>query len=168
MASYRDQLVKSLLDWPYLFLNQDDVIEHLFFCCGNAYKWENGQLVEEFDSEYPEDKVLQAERADPWGTRIKNREHREYFLKFEGASNNCYFQTPSGGVGKVLQFSSYDAILHLPDDIQPDWLAAARIALEYARSDRVIVPESEMGYLVQAEIRLRELEAMKSPIECPT
>lgn len=159
MASYRDQLVKSLLEWPSLFLNQDDVFEHLFFCCGNGYEWKDGQLVEEFDSEYPEDKELQAERADPWGTRIKNREHREYFVGFEAGPERCYFRTPSGGVGKVLQFSSYDAILHLPDDIQPDWLAAARVALEYARSDRAQVPESEMGYLVQAEARLRELES---------
>lgn len=36
---YKDTLVQSLLDWPALFLNEDDVLDHFFFTIGNGYEW---------------------------------------------------------------------------------------------------------------------------------
>jgi hypothetical protein len=161
MATYRDQLVKSLLEWPGLFLNQDDVLDHLFFCTGNGYKWENGQLVEEFDSSYPEDSAIQAERADPWKTRLDTREYREGCTKYNG----CYFMTASGHVGKKMHNLSenYDAICNLPDDIQPDWIEAAKVALKYARSNRVRITSKERAILSRVGQRIKEIERLRKP-----
>lgn len=137
-------------------------MDHLFFTIGNGYKWENGQLVEKFDSRYPEDAALQAERSDPWGTRVRNRDHREMCLEFKG---QCYFRTPSGHIGRYLYsgFGEYSALCRLPDDIQPDWLEAAKVALKYARSNRMRITPKQRVILASVATRIKELEKLRNP-----
>lgn len=156
--TYRDTLVQCLLDWPALFLNEDDVLDHLFITIGNGYHWENGCLVSSHDYEASQDQRVMYERKYPWDVRASEREYRVDTLKFSRQS--CYFKLGTG-VGRYLyrSFGKNSALCNLPDDIQPDWLAAAKRAMEYILSNRVRFTRDQIPWIDRACLRLKELGA---------
>ena len=164
MATYRDTLVKALLEWPGLFLNEDDVLDQMFLTVGGGFEWENGQLVED-EPDYHPDPRLEAERADPWTTRLELREYRERCSKYSGMSGNVYFQMKSGHIGRTMTnlFGECSPLCDLPDDIQPDWLEAAKRALRYARSNRMRTTRAQKAWLVAVSVRIKELELSRKP-----
>jgi cytochrome b subunit of formate dehydrogenase len=58
----------------------------------------------------------------------------------------------------------YACILHVPEDVKPDWLAAARKALDWAKSDAVIKTEEDIEWLKKAEkiVSQREQEQIET------
>lgn len=160
--NYRETLVQCLRDWPTLYLNQDDVLGSLFFSIGTGYEWEHGGLVQTLD-ETTQDKTTRQERERPWDSRAGEREWRLQALSLNG--NKSYFKH-GDGVGRFMyqMFGQYSPIMHLPDDIKPDWLEAARLALEYALSDRVRLTQKQFDLLALVSQRLNELGV---PFEFP-
>lgn len=157
LTCYRDTLVDSLRHWPTLYLNEDDVLLAFFFQVGTGYEWENGCIV---------GWSLCPIRKDPHSERLKDREWREYCVNMPRGkykTRACWFRMKNGGIGHHLTglFGQYSHILHLPDDIQPDWLAAAKRALQLARSSRVRTtkPQKELLKLVAA--RIKELQGIQ-------
>lgn len=82
------------------------------------------------------------------------RTHRERFARFDAGPeaertyerewrarciadglDDCWFLLPDGRIGLVPYPLSDYACIFVPDDVKPDWLAAARKALELARSE---------------------------------
>lgn len=48
MASLKDTIRYSMLEYPTLHVNPVDVCEHLFCIIGNGYEWRDGELVDKF------------------------------------------------------------------------------------------------------------------------
>jgi len=163
MATYRDTLVQSLIEWPSLYLNEDDVLDQMFFTVGCGYEWKNGQLVD-IDLNYPPSPGLEERRADPWKTRLELREDRESCSKYTGYG--CvYFPMRSGHIGRRMDtmFGSSSNICNLPGDIQPDWLEAVRRALRYAKSNRMKTSISQRAWLTSVSARIKEIEYLRKP-----
>jgi hypothetical protein len=55
--------------------------------------------------------------------------------------------------------SEYSRIMNLPDDIKPDWLAAAKLAIQYALEGKWILTESDKTFILKAQQRVVELES---------
>jgi hypothetical protein len=163
MATYRDSLVQALIEWPSLYLNEDDVLDQMFFTLGCGYEWKNGQLVDG-DLEYPPSPGLEKRRADPWKTRLESREYRESCSKYSGFGN-VYFLMRSGHIGRRMNtmFGSSSNICNLPGDIQPDWLGAVRRALRYAKSNRMKTTISQRAWLASVSARIKEIEYLRKP-----
>ena len=43
--NYEDTKRAMMASYPRLFIDDTDIVNHLFFVIGNGYEWENGQLV---------------------------------------------------------------------------------------------------------------------------
>ena len=72
MATYRDALVEALIEWPSLYLNEDDVLDQMFFTVGGGYEWRDGQLVD-VDLEYPPSPGLEKRRACPYCSSLPQK-----------------------------------------------------------------------------------------------
>jgi hypothetical protein len=162
IASYRDTLVDALRYWPTLYLNEDDVLLNLFFHIGTGYEWKNGCITFDIGAE----QEMCPLREDPHAERLKDREWREDcvnrpFTKY--SRSRCWFRTKTGGIGHNLteMFGEYSNILQLPDNIQPDWLVAAKRALNMARSYRVRTTKAQKELLRQVAFRIKELQDAK-------
>lgn len=112
--------------------------------------------------------------TDYWGEHIARHEagsevEREHHRKCrtslvqEGEADDCWFLLPDGRIGRVLYpISAPAAILHIPEDVKPDWLDAARRAIELALSDLFRrTPEDEVQLLL-AVSQLRTLQDPKA------
>jgi len=44
--SLEEKIYVNLMTYGSLFRDRYDVLIHLFFCCGNGYKWKKGELIE--------------------------------------------------------------------------------------------------------------------------
>jgi hypothetical protein len=165
IVSYRDTLVDALRYWPTLYLNEDDVLLQLFFRAGSGHAWKNGCLV----NIYGPEKVLCPYRADPHTDRLKDREWRETcvsrgFGRIRHPGGRCpggsWFRTKTGGIGRYLTDECWESskILQLPNNIQPDWLMAAKRALGMARSYRVRTNKVQKELLKQVAARVKELQ----------
>lgn len=165
IASYRDTLVDALRNWPTLYLNEDDVLLQLFFHIGTGYYWVNGCIM--YDLVASEDGPGEhEERKDPHTARLKDREWRETCVNMPRTKYNhrpCWIRTKTGGIGHNLteMFGQYSLVLQLPDNIQPDWLVAAKRALSMARSYRVRTTKAQKELLRQVAFRIKELQDAK-------
>jgi hypothetical protein len=167
MATYRDTLVQALVEWPSLFLNEDDVLDQMFFTVGCGYEWEEGQLVDT-DLRYPPSPGLEKRRADPWTTRLESREYRETCVNYTGWGRTT-FRMRSGHIGRKLNcsFGKFSTLCNIPDDIQPDWLEAAKRALRYAKSNRMKTTIAQRAWLVSVAARIKEIEYLRKPAKKP-
>lgn len=167
MATYRDTLVQALIEWPSLYLNEDDVLDQMFFTVGCGYEWKDGQLVD-VDLDYPPSPGLEKKREDPWTTRLEAREYRESSSRYSGFGH-VYFPMRSGHIGRKMStmFGSSSNICNLPGDIQPDWLLAVRRALRYAKSNRMKTSISQRAWLASVSARIKEIEWLRKPAKTP-
>lgn len=69
--------------------------------------------------------------------------------------STCFFVLPDGSMGRVIRLSQYSDILHVPEDVKPDWLAAAKKAIALTKTHGRIEPGSE-EYFKQAEALLAQ------------
>lgn len=163
VVRYRDTLVDALRHWPTLYLNEDDVLLSLFFNVGTGYEWKNGCIVFDINGEDGCSPI----REDPHSERLKDRAWREYCVEMPRSkyrTRAVWFRTKTGGIGHHLteMFGTYSNILQLPNNIQPDWLAAAKRALDMARSYRVRTTREQKELLKQVAVRIKELQAAQA------
>ena len=159
LVRYRDTLVDALRHWPTLYLNEDDVLLTLFFRIGTGYEWKNGCIVYDLN----DGDGCAPIREDPHSERLKDREWREECVAMPSNKYNtraCWFKMKNGGIGHRLteMFGQFSHILHLPDNIQPDWLVAAKRALNMARSKRVRTTKEQKAKLRHVAFRIKELQ----------
>jgi hypothetical protein len=188
-------LCKTLMDaYPTLFINEDDVLRHLFFVIGNGYEWVDGELVDvRMGHATPEEMIRTARsQREPWREdyqkaladcdksgldgsyyreqlanldapaafmRKKERAHRIKQVH-EGRGKDCWFIRKDGSLGSYLYpLSEYARILHVPAEVKPDWLKAARaayhMAMAHLRSHRSNGdPGRDRAYLRLARVLL--------------
>jgi hypothetical protein len=187
-AALRDQLMDAM---PTLFATDDDVLEHLFIVIGNGFEWQGGELIERqpqtaaeilkeererYQRELAEARqtgglaafwtrqLAQLERP-PSARRATELDRRRQTVRKAVAAHdrNCvWFLGPEGQLGRWLYpLCQYTPLLHVPVDVQPDWLAAAEDAYQMTRVSRRArhAPQNRarnLEYLRQARRRLQE------------
>jgi hypothetical protein len=177
---YSEELRLMMTYFPRSNLTEEDVLHHLFFVNGNGYEWVNGELVcyrseEEAKAHYDDfvakDIEKSKEYADRYGdeaawryygdtpeeTKEKELAYRKSFAKplGEGNKEDCWFILPDGRMGHYMYpISQYAKILHVPDDVKPDWLEAAFRAIEMAESDLCICTDKDKEWLEKAKKKL--------------
>lgn len=66
---------------------------------------------------------------------------------------------PNGSVCRDLYpICGYASIMNLPDDIKPDWLGAAMLALECVKLGLLYASPKDMPFIREAEVRIAQLK----------
>ena len=170
---YEEDKRISMKYYPRLFLDETDYLRHLFFVNGNGYDWINGELVcheTEEDAKQAHEEFMRNETErnlselmpeysyygkTPEETRQKEIDYRMFCIEEMPEENNCWFLLSDGRIGSVMYpICQYAKILHVPDDVKPDWLAAAFSAIEMAESDLYRCSEKDKEWLAKAKERL--------------
>jgi len=167
---YLDTLDSSLRAYPSLFLDEADVLYHLFLIIGNGYRWENGQLTDGIED--PEEVVRSArasfirmcdtnieegrDKRDFWAKQkaledeplevrqALSRVARERNARKNGEGPDCCVWRDGRVLRRLSLHPEYSKLATVPDDVQPDWLDAAFRAIEAMRGDDWLrTPEQE-------------------------
>lgn len=112
---------KMFDEYPTLFKERADCLNHLFCTIGNGYEWINGELVS--------DKDVTKEKQKMFESRLVNGKAFQYnklSLKAEAIfyeekrENNGYYDEFPVGIRKKLKQARIDFINQLPDDVYYD------------------------------------------------
>lgn len=163
----------NLILYPGLFPNAFYVYEHLFCTGGNGFDWKNGQLCDYYDEEFSiedsvisiidntidhtpynlvflgNDKDLKKGAKSILGELRKNIENA-----FSWKSKMFDFSFPKDY--KIMDLSEYSRICNLPDDIQEDWLQAAKKMYIILINNRNKIDDRE-GWLDKIGTRIKTL-----------
>jgi len=152
MASYAETLARMMRQYPTLFPTEAHALHHLFLVNGNGYDWIEGQLVDPFA------------RPDE---EVHAEQHRCEERLLHGVSEDLRTQIkaewakPAAPIIQLSALCKYAALCTLPDDIRPDWLAAAKHALAWAWTRERT--GSDTHWLLKARARIEALEQRKTP-----
>jgi hypothetical protein len=166
--------VKSnLILYPGLFPNAFYVYEHLFCTSGNGFDWKNGQLCDYYDEEFSiEDSVISLidntiaytpynlvflgnDKDLKKGAKSILGELRENIENaFSWKSKMFDFSFPENY--KIMYLSKYSSLCNLPDDIQEDWLQAAKKMYKILINNRDKIDDRE-GWLDKIGPRIETL-----------
>lgn len=158
-----EQTIQAMYDeYPTLFKERADCLNHLFCTIGNGYYWENGELVDGWDVSKKYIKHLEREFVNG-----KAFQHHKYSLRDEYLANELIAQkfktkkdeyyTLENRVKEILRepdnkyyreperkkrwafylqgYSQYAKIYDIPEDIKPDWLAGINECKELLLQD---------------------------------
>lgn len=160
-----DTLKYCLMTYPSLFPNKWEVYHHWFIVNGNGLSWVNGQLVDPSHVETP------STIEDAVNIRFKKLLERdsllEYALRFtiEYAQKDIIriinwesaaqvFEPSTRNNNEFYGLSEYSRILRLPDNIQPDWLEAAKEMYEWMKANPGELSEEDHKYISQINLPL--------------
>jgi hypothetical protein len=183
--------------YPTLFLDEADVLHHLFAVGGNGYDWIDGELSSgrtpeevleearqcEEDSRRHREEIIQSwkkldaelhevlkgsgvkppktlrvfnrpEKVPTTPAEIRKAEQARRLWYAKEMPGDCYFLRKDGSVGRRLHpMCQYADILHVPEDVKPDWLAAACKAVMVLRTEFKCTKE-DLKWLKKAEALL--------------
>lgn len=150
MASLRDTCFHMLVAFPTLFANKADCLRHLFLTSGGGYEWVDGELVSVYiDRNHP---WMVPQYRDEMVELLKYEDETVRPLELHATGNDFIIGQKKLDVRRInnqikfvidnfdllmeepVQFnrlseitrSKYEAIFHIPDDVKPDWLEAAK------------------------------------------
>lgn len=151
--NYQQEVRETLELFPDLFADEAELLSYLFFENGNGYDWKNGQLVDRDNRSFS---VKLQE------TQEYEAVHRQAYVKecalYPNADHLSYEEVycqPSAST-KIYPICEWAGIATLPDDIQEDWLEAAKKAIVVAQSLERTIEDEE--WLAWAELRIEQLE----------
>ena len=173
MPTYKETLEWSYKLYPRQNVDELDVLNQLFFVLGNGYRWVDGELVDKysgsFEKQYEKVKAQRAlhnegikkldiilhddlfESEDYKLEQNKQRAERTEYRLRDGRDPN--------GPSNIYPIYDLSEIMNLPDDIKPDWLEAAKKAIQYANEGKWILTGTDKSYILKAEQRIKEIEA---------
>lgn len=170
---YKNTKYAMMESYPTLFVNEADVLEHLFFINGCGYDWVNGELIDGYQS--AEEQIAESKE------RHRSRIIRDFYdtLRrswYRGRLNDLkgeLVRLASPNYAKnerqkerrrreiihdsprsIYPICKYATILNVPDDVKPDWLAAAKKAIGIAYTKFRLRP-SDRVWLRAAKKRLK-------------
>lgn len=112
-----DTIKEAMREYPSLFVFRSDVLDQLFYVIGNGYAWENGELV-----------------RPPSRDRFDERRFGvvlwQEYLNFVVRTNIETLAAPeeNGIFWSMYPESIHSYVNNIPEDITPDWAAAAEEA----------------------------------------
>ena len=151
--NYQRELRETLELFPRLFSGEAELLSYLFFENGNGYDWKNGQLVDRdnrpFSAKLQESKEYDANHRQEYVKECNlypTLDHPSYEEVY------CHHHVST----KIYPICEWAGIATLPDDIQEDWLEAAKKAIVVAQSLERTIEDEE--WLAWAELRIEQLE----------
>ena len=140
MPSVRDTVKSAIWQYPSLFHNRTEVLHHLFCVLGNGFDWEDGELVDRWQDERPDDLYERINRVDEGEAELREsrpeiaesfeEERKERLAEADYARANIEILTdltaplgrePYPPLGYHGTANGYAA---LPEDAKPDWAEA--------------------------------------------
>ena len=158
-----EQTIQSMYDeFPTLFKERADCLNHLFCTIGNGYEWENGELVDDLEADDDYIKRLESEFVNG-----KAFQHNKYSLRDEYLVNDYIAQrflfpkdeyyTIENRVREILKepddiyytepdrqkrwsfylqgYTQFERIRNVPDNVKDDWLNGVRECTELLLED---------------------------------
>ena len=148
--------------------DEEQFLEHCFFVNGNGYDWKDGELVDGYTDEERSRMVAELDANlkymdEQFEKTIDDLVSnfgaiREEILNSKSESEQQLEDKRNNYPREIYPICCFACINHLPDDIKPDWLDAAKRAVAFARSDRAIITDEDSEWLDKAEARIEELE----------
>jgi hypothetical protein len=134
----QDTLKSSLLTYPSIFPNKWSVYHHMFAVNGNGCEWINGELVDS-SLDYVgtvKDAIELLYKKEVESINILNTPLNFIFERLKEGTmlaldleNRMVDFTQTNK--ELYPLCKYAKILNIPDDIQPDWLEAAKEFYDY-------------------------------------
>ena len=137
MESLELTIINAIMKHPLLYkdtnfeYSKQKVLNQLFFVNGNGYEWVDGQLTD------GEELVYNSIPKDSFNTTMVEEPKDDDFMRGiykELNINSNKIKLESYGALTIYPICEYAKILHLPDDIEPDWLFGAIEALLLAEN----------------------------------
>jgi hypothetical protein len=86
--------------------------------------------------------------------RKKNEEYRRSLI--ERGDKSCWYICGGDQIGRTIYpICQYARILHIPDDVKPDWLMAARKAIELTKTSAFRLTKEDEEWIAKAEESLK-------------
>jgi len=160
MASYQDTIDRMMRLYPDLFPTELHCLDQLFLVIGNGYYWEDGQLVnrfertddeviserELFDQEMAQSRAELVEALEKMNDQVMADRILSIMEELHAPARLCLYTI----------CREYSKVFRVPDDVEPDWLAAA-----YKAIGMVLTAKPEQLHGNQAE----EVELAKEAYE---
>jgi len=183
MATWERYKAVSMAQYPSLFPEEADLLDHTFFTNGNGLEWYKGQLIDVLHPDEPNKSVeeyakqgykhrqkrstingwthSEYDSPDQATARALELERRVHYVKKGFYGDSCRLSADGKLIRKIYPICQYSRIMSLPDDIQQDWLEAAWavLSLDPALWTRTT---SDEEYLDKASRRIMDL--MKSRV----
>ena len=153
IMNYEQELQETLELFPRLFANESELLCYLFFENGNGYSWVDGQLVDRDNR--PFSAKLQESIEYDVNHRQSYADDCAQFPTLDHPSYEEVYCQPRV-ITEMYPICEYAGIANLPDDIQEDWLEAAKKAIVVAQSLERTIEDEE--WLAWAELRIEQLE----------
>lgn len=127
------QIRQSLLLHPSIFPNRWAVLHHLFIVNGNGYEWQDGELIDPTDQPEPTmadivdkhfDFYLSDRRLINSSLGYSRDACKDAIKAMFNIEERIKDMTPTRD--KLYPICGYAKILHVPQDVKPDWLEAAK------------------------------------------
>jgi len=149
MATYKETKRLSMKYYGDLFPKEKYYLEHLFFVIGNGYEWENGELVDR-RRRTEQDFIRERKEFRQWKKTLQRgspRVTKAELLKFVKS-----LRKGKPKKRQIYPLCEYSAIVNFPKNIKPDWLAAARKALNHSKELKKT--KRDIRYLKKARARI--------------
>lgn len=141
--------------WHTIFPSREGVLEHLFLVIGNGNEWSNGRMISVGEREIDAiERYKKGERpSDPSREDSRNKLDAtnklltEFNKLIAGEDSDAEKGTESSRERRSYYPMSegHSAVFSVPDDVEPDWLAAVRETLRMV-IDSGVGPESDRDY----------------------
>lgn len=142
--------------WPYTL----EELEARNVRDKESLKRQRQEMRQSMKALFPEDYAGRTDDDDSWmdpetpeEIAAYHKKHKELFASFMG------IEEYEAERRKLYPLCEYARILHLPDNIKPDWLDAAERAIAWAESPEVVTTDSDKEFLVKAKERILEIKS---------
>ncbi len=119
--------------YPDLFSDRKECLNHLFCVIGNGYEWKRGQIVECGEDDEIEPFIIEEEKKDYEVKHPKAEQSKENIARW----NDRKALYPMAYEFKWYPLCEFSLINEIPDDVKPDWKAAAEECKELLRKDGI-------------------------------
>ena len=130
--------------YPDLFSTRKECYNHLFCVIGNGYEWKRGQIVECGVDEEIEPLLIEEENRDYAAQASEHtvaKQSKENIARW----NDRKAMYPMAYEFKWYPLCEFSLINEIPDDVKPDWKAAAEECKDLLRKDGTNIPKGENG-----------------------
>lgn len=108
-------------------------------------------LRKQYENHQAQLKALDEGDLETYVRLARERDHKYRLDCIAEGVTDCWFFLPDGSIGRRLYpVCEYAKILHVPKDVKPDWLAAAKKALEWAMGPTCRTTKKDQEWLKKA------------------
>lgn len=173
-GSLNHLLWQSLWNWPMMYAHAGGVLEFIYIVIGTGFDWEEGRLVCIYSDEDggtiadppqdDEDLKLNDPPNQPLRVEFEiDRLRRNAKALFVRENVDLLVFDIERDWDSLYPLSEYSRVVSVPDDVRPDFLAGARLAIELAYG--VLVKGGSIQYHVDTKNIRRRQDRTRSCIE---